>query len=338
MDAVVTPGGIFHILNALISPFKATTINATGISAQLKASMCQFQLEYTKFQFIASQYHKKFKEAERKGDTPKTKEAYDELTMFVDTGIKLSCQLLGELLQEYFCQSRLAHDRPRIGIHAVDKDENISPLFITDHHAEFSSKKMSDFTPFKEIMAEGTPYLENNIPRLICSRKDYEHAGLNLDRIRKEYKYGFLSFNKDGISHAWLNSKPISRFNRIGRNHRDVEWNDTAPAGKKNGSTIYKSHLIVPITFRGHGNKIPNELVKVLKLREDGRSILGFIAIDHPTTHYFDGAPESDSKNIDVNVAFIIADMLSLVRITEFMYTSGSSSYRKFEELKENGE
>jgi len=329
---------VLQWLDFFMGRLKAVNSPPVEVSALLKKTMCEFQLEYTEFQFTASQLHKRFKEADKRGDREKAGELYQGLTDFVESGIKLSCQSIGGLLQEYFCKSRVAHDRPRVGIHAVDKDRKISPMFITDNSAEYQSKSMDDFTPFKEIIKTGTPYLQNNIPRIVCNQINYIHAGLNLERIRKKYRYGIWPLNKAGVRHAIMNSMPISRWNRSGKSHRDTDWNSVAPAGESSDTTVYKSHLIVPITFRGHGNKIPRELVKVLKLREDGRSILGFVAIDHPTTHYFDSNTESDSRNIDVNVVFIIADMLSLVRITEFMYTTGSTSYCAFKVQETEGE
>lgn len=319
---------------------RLNAVNTTPVkvSAQLKSTMCSFQLDYTVFQFTASQLHKSFKDSlsSQSGDTD---EKHGELTEFIDAGIKLSCQNLAEELQKHFCDTRDARDKPRVGIHAVDANKNISPLFITDDCRDFQAKKMADYTPFQEILASGTPYLENNIPKLVCCTEDYKHSGFDLESIREKYKCSIWSFSIRGIKHAITNWLPISRWNRSKKRHRDAGWNKVATVHENDGTTpVYKSHLIIPITFRAHANKIPPELLKVLKLRDNGRSILGFIAIDHPTAHYFDNSNESSQNNIDVNVAFIVADMLSLVRITEFMYTSGSKSYEKFNSSVDKGE
>lgn len=91
---------------------------------------------------------------------------------------------------------------------------------------------------------------------------------------------------------------------------------------------MYKSHLVVPITFRGHAEKgrLDSSLVNILELREDGRSILGFVCVDHPTTYFFDDKRPDSYDNIDVNVLYMFADMISLIFVSALMYTIGSET------------
>ena len=73
-----------------------------------------------------------------------------------------------------------------------------------------------------------------------------------------------------------------------------------------------------------------DEMVRVLQLEDGGRSILGFLFVDHPSTYYFHDAEPHNYNNIDVNSLVIFADMISLVIVTKLMYTVGSSTVNEY--------
>ncbi|MBK1732263.1 hypothetical protein CKO41_10775 [Thiococcus pfennigii] len=80
------------------------------------------------------------------------------------------------------------------------------------------------------------------------------------------------------------------------------------------------------------------DLVEVLNLPDDGRSILGFLLIDHPATYYFDDAPADSFENLDVNILYLYADTLSLPIVTYLTYTKGSDTVRDYEARNGGGD
>ncbi len=76
--------------------------------------------------------------------------------------------------------------------------------------------------------------------------------------------------------------------------------------------------------------------MRVLDLPDEGRSILGFLFVDHPSTYYFDDAPADSYDNTDLNVMYLFADTLSLVMVTALTYTLGSDTVREYLLTHEN--
>lgn len=315
-------GTIWDILNRLLKIMRrlnAISVSSSEYSEQLRECFCDFQLEYTNFHFGASRKHRDFKEAIAIGNEKETAEAFRLLNNYIENGVKKLCGDNAKYIQNYFTSTHSHKIPPRIGIHAVDNDEDVQDIIMLPENSIKTIKKIEKYTCFSHIVIDsGIAYLENNLPKAVVkSTNDFDHSGLNLPAVRNSYKCRMRDY------------KLLSRLFKF--TSPDNTWKVLC-VGKTSGPNMYKSHLVVPVTFRAHAalGTLDRKMIEILELSKEGRSILGFICVDHPATYYFDDEPFDSYVNIDINTMYMLADILSFVFITRLMYTSGSSTYREY--------
>lgn len=328
----VPAGVLYRIVDTALNALNQKAVNSTNekVSELARDAMCDFQLYYSNYQFNSSRLHKTFKESkeETSGDTGQN---FSRLTDLAESGMKLLCGRQAKLIRRYFDVTHRHPIKPRVGIHLCD-DENVikNLVMLPTLGQKQTDKKVDDYTVFTKVLTTGLPYLNNHLPQEIIdtikSGQSFKHKGIDVNSIAKLY------------SPKFADKKIPARFrnNFFNKSTRDIEWNKICglPETLTDGiSSMYKSHLVVPITFRGHmdENQLDQSLVDILCLSEESRSILGFICIDHPTTHYFDERDVVSFKNIDVNILYMFADMISLIMIIKLMYTTGSTTYTDYQ-------
>jgi len=307
----------------------AITTSSEIITAKLRKSVCKFQLEYTNYQFSCSRYHRNFKQAKKN----EKDSSYEKLNLLVESGMKKIFGDISTEITDYFSETHNSAKAPRIGIHLLtNKNEVINILQTDNEDINKLTKRIPDFTVLDIVVKTGKVYMQNFIPKhIVKNLEPFKHGDLDIAHIRSNYKLNLLDY------------KYPSRWRRAFNNklHIDEEW--AKILGKEHGEyhTMFKSHMIVPITFRGHAEKyqLNDEMIRILQLDHDGRSILGFLIVDHPETYYFHDTDKEDTKNmnIDINSLIIFADMLSLVIVTKLMYTTGSSSVQEHIQMKNKG-
>ncbi|SHI12998.1 hypothetical protein SAMN02745124_04202 [Desulfofustis glycolicus DSM 9705] len=204
----------------------------------------------------------------------------------------------------------------------VNEDDYILDIVMAPQNQDGVEKSIDDYSIFKDVKKSGTPYLDNNIPRTAKKNTEYENPSLDIQKIRHEYKCKIRDWK---WASRWKNN---ILQNIIKDDCLDSEW---AAMNIKKGDigNIYKSHIAVPITFMDHAikHKLDKRLADVLQLKNEGRSILGFICVDHPMTYYFEDKEADSYDNIDINVMYLFADMISLIFIISLMYKEGSDTY-----------
>ncbi len=317
--------GIWRLFDALVKIVRLSAVNSSleRYSEHLRHCMCEFQLRYTNYHFAASRIHRDFKHS-LEDESVDSEVYFIKLNQFIDKGLKTLCGDIAQGMQDYFVRTHLHKEKPRIGIHLVNDEDEVIDVIMFPTGSKRTSKKLNGYSAFLEICASGVPYLANNLPLRVKKSDDYRHNGIDVEEVRKVYKPLFRD------------RKLIARLqnNYLRKILDDREWGRMTLNGGRWDTRLYKSHLVLPITFRKHAAKemLDSKLVEVLKLPDSGRAILGFICIDHPSTYYFDNGPVSSFENIDINAMYVFADMLSLVIVTWLMYTTGSTSYEKYEE------
>lgn len=295
------------------------------LSELLRNSLCSFQLRYTNYQFGASRKHLEFKKAllNKSTDTDAKFVALDE---FMLHGLSTFSGELADGIQAYFLKTHLHREKPRVTVYLVDENDFLVSIAMIPgiNGANDFIARVEDYTLFTEVRDKGTAYLSNNIPSTVKQEESFLHPELDVQKIRSDYSW----FN--GIRNLKLVAR--IRNNYFRKNCTDKKWSDM----KCSPIAPYKSSLVVPITYRAHADKniLDAKLVSILQLKEDGRSILGFIRVDHSAAYYFDNGPVESFENIDVNVMYVYADIISLAIVTYLMYTSGSSSYNEVKGAK----
>ena len=311
--------GLWRLYDLAVKAVNLAAVNTSmeQLSEHIRISLCNFQLRYTNYHFMASRKHKDFKESFTK-NPDNSKYHYNEMIQFIEMSMPKLCGDLAESIREYFALTHRHREAPRVSIYLVDDKDNLVDIIMIprDKNMNNTPKRIENNTCFMYVCAEGTPYLTNNLPKIARKDKSLLHEGLDVEKIKNEYKPKLID------------KKLIARFrnNFFRYSKLDEEWNNMSD-NKNTIQFLYKSHLVVPITYRMHADakRLDSHMVKTLQLRESGRSILGFICVDHPATYYFDNGHVKSYENIDINIMYVFADMLSLIFVTWLMYTTGSS-------------
>lgn len=303
--------------------FSAVNISLEKYSEQLRKCICDFQLRYANYKFGASRMHMILKESSS-NHSSELFTHHEKLTEFVEKGLKTMCGDISQAIQDYFSLTHNHKAKPRVGIHAVNEQNDVIDLIMLPSGANNLYKKIEDYIVFYSIQSTGLPYLENHLPKAAKYKDDFYHGGLNVDKIKASYKM------------KQMDKKVFSRFiNNFYKKERvDSEWNNMKSIKDNTTKPLYKSSIAVPITFRAHADKakLDSHMTETLGIPNEGRSILGFVCADHPATYYFDDGPVETYENIDINTLYIFADMISLVMVAKWMYTDGSRTYRSIEQ------
>lgn len=291
------------------------------ISERLRKAICEFQLEYTNYHFTSSLAHMDFKESY---GTENENQNYVRMSQCLESGFKVVEGKIASQVQNYFVKTRKSSIPPRVGIHLITQDDDVVDIVMLESskNPQSSPKKITDYTAIEEVISTGRPYLENNIPSRIKNNNNYKHKGISRGKVIEHY------------------NQPLSDLKFITRRNAndskiDEEWASMASGLKTNEEirSLYKSHAVVPITFRRHAEKnmLQDQVVDVLNLKDCGRSILGLLFVDHPHTYYFDDKEPNCFDNTDINALVVFADIISLVMITKLMYTQGSRTCSDFQ-------
>ncbi|AGA89332.1 hypothetical protein Thimo_0474 [Thioflavicoccus mobilis 8321] len=326
VDLMVPIGLAVDVLKRLLpTAVTATTVDITG---HLRECICVFQREYASYSFGCARRHREFKTAAKDGDSSKMSSAYKVLDDIGWNGLLTLLGTLSEGVQHYFKLTHQAPQLPRVSVYlADDKGFVNNVVMISGNQKKGELKVAEDYTVFKYVIDHGVPYLNNNLPISAIKDDALKHPGLKREEIRSKYKP------------RWTDKKLLSRWrnNLLRREDRDEDW-EKHWSGDGCHEAKYKSHVAVPITFRKHAASRPGmlaELTQVIDLPDDGRSILGFVLVDHISTYYFDDSPADSFRNVDINILYQFADLMSLALLTYLTYTQGSETVNKF--LLESG-
>ncbi|MCQ9374877.1 hypothetical protein NMQ14_11530 [Methyloversatilis sp. XJ19-13] len=315
----INPITIAKTLYRVLNP---TVIGASKerLSAISRSSICEFQLEFTNYHYTISKAHQQFKEATR-DKLPKNQcnKYLTTLNECAESGLVDSINSIKKNIINYFSITR--GSEPRVGIHITTANNTIVNILPSEGYLN-TEKRHCEYTAFSEVIQNGIPYLDNNIPNTVLKNLSYRHAGINITEAKNGHK---VKYTDKKIISRWRLA--LCELWELGH---DKDWAKYATQGTKD--RLYKSHIVIPITFRSHNHLLLNGLSSILNLNHENRSILGYVFIDHQSTHYFDERPFGDDRcsNIDVNVLYTFADMISLFLLTKLTYTDKSATVVKF--------
>jgi hypothetical protein len=245
----------------------------------------------------------------------------------LDAGLKKLCGDQAAAIHEYFRSTHRHRELPRVGIHGVTDEEEVVDIVIAPsaqkRNVVVTGKCAGSYSSLGSVFASGFPYLCNSVPAACIKDVGYKNGDFDLERVREQYR------KKVG------DSKLLARWqnNFLRKTQTDTAWTSLA-TGASERPQVYKSQLMIPITYRTHADfgRLDANLIDILGLLDDGRSILGLVTVDHPAAYYFDDGPPQSFENIDINILYLFADMLSLIFVTQFMYTIGSESVNQYRE------
>ena len=77
-------------------------------------------------------------------------------------------------------------------------------------------------------------------------------------------------------------------------------------------------------------NQISDEFRKAVRIGNIGRTIFGYLCIDHADAGYF-------NENVDSRIGYAIADLLSMYLFSRMIYIEVSKTYERAQEIVKSG-
>jgi len=268
-------------------------------------AVCFNQSALIQFTYLLAERHKVLKEARSKSpDNYSEIEKYaKDLVYFLNVEFHKIVLRNFEILHSYF--DGRSKVKPRICIKG-NINTYYSNMVITVFRDSESSYNLdydiSKNTGFSEIAKTGKYYLCNNIPEAVA-RGEYKNPRIN-DSLVKKYRNLFIgkSITLDEWKKYWVDSATVN-----------------------DDRSFYKSTLIIPMTL--WNNELSDEFKKRINIKDIGRTIFGFLCIDHVEEDYF--------KEPDVRVGYVFADLISHYIFQRSVYTDLSKTFNKI--IKELG-
>lgn len=261
-------------------------------------AVCFNQSALIQFTYLLAEKHKALKETRK--ESPEKSEEIEkyakELIYFLNSEFHKIVLRNFELLHSYFDDR--SEEKPRICIKGninTHYSDMVITVFRDSESSYISDYEISENTGFSEIAKTGKYFLCNNLPKLAASGK-YSNPRINIDLVKK-------------------NSRSLSR-RTPSLDEWKKYWKDYESI--KDDRSFYKSTLIVPMTL--WNNELSEEFKKKINVKDIGRTIFGFLCIDHVKEDYF--------KEADVRVGYVFADLISHYIFQRSVYTDLSKTFK----------
>lgn len=274
-------------------------------SEYVKSIVCYNQGEFIQYSFLAAEFHKCMKDAQRDGNLDLAKESQAALVTYLNRNLERVTEKNFEYLHSHF--KRRTKNSPRICVKAayydIGNNESVISLFRDANVNYKSDCLINENTGFKYIHDTGRPYICNNIPEK-ARVGEYINPRLNIDAVKLYQIPGFIKTKlglSDGEDEAWQKC-----------------W---VPTNGQclTGDSCYKSTLIIPMTL--WNNSLDENYRELINLQNVDRTIFGFLCIDSINTDYF-------IPDIDIPLCYAFADLLSLYLMSRAVYTEISDTFK----------
>ncbi|MCP3944968.1 MAG: hypothetical protein GY710_26300 [Desulfobacteraceae bacterium] len=294
---------------------KSTNINQIKKPLELiqniRSYISYHQGKLIEYLFFAGEEHKKLKKefSKKEKNAELIKNIYMELTNSLNSKIFEVAEYSFEVLQTYFRGRR--NMAPRICLRANNfEDDNQKILtYYRSPGSRVAYSKLSDCLikenrAFLHILATPGPYMCNKIPEE-AGKGDYENPRLKIDEVKKYLKK---------VSDKRLKSSSIddSDWRKC--------WKRISVENKKIANKpehCYKSTLIIPLTLLD--NTLSDGFIKNFKMKDIGDRVFGYLCLDHVEPEYF-------SYEMDTNIGYIFAKLLSHYFLIYFMFINQSKT------------
>ena len=317
MDAAATSIDISLVKNEISLPGKLfLKKKESWLTGLLRKLVCEHQGFIIEHIYWAAEIHKELRLAIESENKEKIKRKLEQLDNDLPAIFQNSWRISVDLMKNYFAITHKSEILPRMCIKATitrNKEQYIVDVFREDGGFSDLTYKVSENTGFKTVHDDGQYYKCNNIPVAVKEGR-YINPRLNLG-LAKRYKFG----------------TKLKIRNILFKKRYDESWAECwldYKKEKENWTSCYKSTIIIPMTLiNNHQSSrfIQNTMVGVSK---DARSIYGFLCFDHVETDYF--------NDNDINVGYILADLLSFYMINNLNFTEYSSTYTRAKEIIRN--
>jgi len=293
----------------------------------IKNIVCWHQGKLIEYNALGKAKQDKLRDAVASGNIQAIKEAHQSLDDYLFKGLDEIFLYCFEQASEYFQDYRKTAHTPRFCVKMFGRiPGKIEQHIITMMHTSktldsctSSSVERDHNTAFIDTANTGKTYLCNDIPSA-AQNGEYVNPRLIPERVNSYRKPWFPRVNSF-------------------RGKKDDAWRQCWK-GYSEGSPVpedcYKSTLVIPLTLVGHAVKrtISDEFWIFFRDNlDDGktidelrRTIVGYFCMDTPELNFF-------NHQMDEDIGWLIADILSLYWFSGCCYTSFSNIYKNAEKL-----
>lgn len=278
-----------------------------NICKLLRELVCDHQGTIIEHVYWGAELHKKLRLAHDEGNQGKIKSTLHKIdndlpTIFMDVWLRTV-----STMNRYFRLFHKSTTLPRMCIKAVktmSKEQYLVDVFREDGGTSDIKCKVFENSGIYAVQNNGRFFICNDIPQEALIG-DYTNPRLNGESVKQYKAPNFFKTHilKKKIDDSWLKC-----------------WVDYRPE-VKNDASCYKSTLIVPMTLVNNPSSSQFLQQTMIGLSKHDRFIYGFLCFDHMEKGYF-----SDN---DINVGYIVADLLSFYMINELNFTKFSETYKK---------
>lgn len=291
-------------------------------SSFMREVICYNQGDYIQYNFLAGESHKTLKDASR--ESPPNVQKLRELCVQLEEF--LNKRLYGVSLQNFrfikaYFRGRDSKE-PRIcikGHHKEGATDHVVQLIRDKKVSYLSDYPLKDNSGFLFVKNHGRYFKCDDIPKSIVT-DGYHNARIDTNLACAYYE-------QTNVASARPNDNHASQF--------DTSWVKCWKSPQSGSDPIdpascYKSTVIIPMTL--WNNKLAQSFLKRLgeKQEEDidtkARTIFGYLCFDHVEKNYF-------NNDVDIDIGYIFADIISLYMITRIMYTELSTTHSKVRQL-----
>lgn len=287
------------------------------ISKSIRDFACSHQGEFIQYSFLASEFHRKFKE-EHNSESPdqaKLIQYKEDLIKHLNERFATIVQDSFEHMQKFF--NGRHKKSPRICLKAnyeTGPQKKVITLFREKRNSVGydSDCAVRENTGFLWTKQNGTYYLCQDI----CA--EAKKGNYRNPRLQKPAVDNY-------VEDSWWQRKKNINANGF---YKDTSWQKCWKAQVSDGESVlphyrncYKSTLIIPLTLRN--NTLSAEFIRGFNMEDMERTIFGYLCFDHIEKNYFDPI-------VDVDFGYVYADLLSLYLLARFTYTARSRTFQDF--------
>lgn len=287
-------------------------------SSFMREVICYNQGEYIQYNFLAGESHKTLKDSLRQSPTNAEKlcELCDQLEELLNKKLYYVSLQNFRFIKAYF---RGRHGKePRICIkgHYKEGEKDHIVQLIREKKVTYRSEyPLEDNSGFLFVKNHGRYFKCDDIPKSIVT-DGYRNARIDPTLAHAYYEQQNMSSTKSSDNHEF-------QFDELWVKCWKQDAGGTSPIDP---TSCYKSTIIIPMTL--WNNKLAPSFVRRLSEKQKraidtkARTIFGYLCFDHVEENYF-------NDDVDIDVGYIFADIISLYMITRAIYTELSTTYSK---------
>lgn len=292
----------------------------------IKEAVCFNQGELTQYVYFAAELHRKLKEALHQEPTNVNRlgEVRQGLIAFLKRNLERITKKNFQFIKHSFGDRHAINPRICVkGSSLIDGEEMVVQLFRDEAVSYLANYPLSSNSGFIYSKENGTYFESRDIAKDVALGK-YRNARLDSELAAGYWTQRFGNDDVEAVPAS--DSSEQQADDNVKVFVPDWDWvkcwrthasSPAAPPADPDPTSCYKSTLIIPMTY--WNVDLEPAFRTLIKTKDIGRTIFGFLCFDHVESYYF--------TDQDVDIGYIFADLLSLYFVTMAIYTEFSAAF-----------